>query len=175
VIGKLRQIERGQQPSPIHMGVTTHAAIADRCKFRHLVNEFALFIEEVLRLVALHPGFKDLEMFGVFSDRCEGHLVRTEGTFNWDSIHFLRAGPSLGCPQDDHGPDRLFLESALACLKLNGSNLGIAVVQSSRQQLMYGLRVVTFDKVGVVTTSYIQGLQVFVAGSCLNRWSGNLV
>ena len=34
VIGKLRQIERGQQSSAIHMRISTHAAITGRRKFR---------------------------------------------------------------------------------------------------------------------------------------------
>src|ERR1039458_8287989 len=61
--------------------------------------------------------------------------------FDWNSIHFLRTGPSLGCAQDDHRPDRLLLESALARLLLNGSNLGIAFVQRSSQDLMDDLRI----------------------------------
>ena len=114
-------------------------------------------------------------MFGVFADRCERNLVRAEGAFDRDPIHLFRTGPSLGCAQDDHGPDRLLLESAPARLVLDGSNLGIAIVQSSGQKLMHDFRIVAFDKVGLVTASDIQGLQVFVARSCLNRRSGNLV
>src|SRR5664279_873047 len=157
------------------MRISSHAAVTRRRELRQFRNEFAILIEELLRLVASHPGFKDLEMFGIFPDRCEGHLVRTEGAFDWNSIHFLRTGPSLGCAQDDHGPDRLFLESALARLLLNGSNLGIAFVQRSSQDLMDDLRIVAFDKIGLVTPPYIQGLQVFVARPCLNRRSGDFV
>ena len=98
-------------------------------------------------------------MFGVFPNRCEGHLVRTEGAFNRNSIHFLRTRPSLGCAQDDHRPDRLCPESALARLQLNGANLGITVVQSSGQQLMHAFGIVTLDKAGVIAAaSYIWAL-----------------
>src|ERR1019366_4220494 len=126
-------------------------------------------------LVASHPGFKDLEMFGIFADRSERDLVRTEGAFDWNSIHFLRTGPPFGCAQDDHGPDRLFLESALARLLLNGSNLGIAIVQRSSQDLMDDLQIVAFDKIGLVPTPYVEGLQVFVARPCLNSRPGDFV
>ena len=95
-------------------------------------------------------------MFRIFADRGERDLMSTEGTFNRDSIHFFRTGPSLGRAQDDHGPDWLLLESALTRLLLDGSNLGIAIVQRSSQELMHDFRIVAFDKIGLVAASYVQ-------------------
>ncbi len=92
----------------------------------------------------------------------------SKGAFNWNPVHPFRTLPSLGCAQDNHGPDRLFLESVLACILLNGSNLGIAVVQSSRQQLMHDFGNVAFDKMRLVPSSYVQGVQVFVSRASLN-------
>ena len=114
-------------------------------------------------------------MFRVFADRGERHLMSTEGAFNRDSVHFFRTSPSLGRAQDDHGPDGLLLEPALTRLLLNGSNLGIAIVQRSSQELVDNFRIVAFNKIGLVAASYVQGLQVFIAGPRLNRRSGNLV
>jgi len=40
---------------------------------------------------------------------------------------------------------------------------------------MHDLRVVTLDKIGLVTPSYIKGRQVGVARSSLSRWPGDFV
>ena len=97
-------------------------------------------------------------MFRVFADRSERDLMSTEGTFNRDSIHFFRTSPSLGGAQDNHGPDWLLLEPALTRLLLDGSNLGIAIVQRSSQELMHDFRIVAFDKIGLVAASCVKSL-----------------
>ena len=101
------------------MGIASHAPIPHRREGRQLIDELAVLVEEFLWLVASHPGFKNLEMLGVFTDCRKRNLVRAEGAFDRNSVHFLGTGPSLGGAQDDHGPDRLFLESILAGLLLN--------------------------------------------------------
>jgi hypothetical protein len=50
----------------------------------------------------------------------------------------------------------LLLEPALTGLPLDRSNLGIAIVQRSSQELMHDLRIVAFHKIGLVAASYIQ-------------------
>src|ERR1700734_1964239 len=155
---KVWYIERGQQPPAIHVRVPSHATTANRRGFCQLVNEFPFFIEEFLRLVASHPGLKDLEMFRVFADRGERDLMSTEGAFNRDSIHFFRPSPTLRRAQDDHGPDWLLLKPAVARLLLNGSNLGIAIVQRFSQELMYDFGIVAFDKIGLVAASCVKSL-----------------
>jgi hypothetical protein len=106
---------------------------------RQFGDELAVLVEELLWLVALHPGFKDLEMLGILFDRCQRNLVRAECAFDRDSIHFLRTGPSLGRAQDNHRPDGLLLESVLARFLLNSTNLGIAIIQRLSQKLMHDL------------------------------------
>ncbi len=95
-------------------------------------------------------------MLRVFADRGERDLMSTECTFNRDSIHLFRTSPPLRRAQDDHGPDWLLLEAALTRLLLDGSNLGITVVQGSGQELMHDFRIVTFHKIGLVAASYVQ-------------------
>ena len=109
-------------------------------------------------------------MLGIVFDRCERDLVCAEGTFDRNAIHFLRARPSLGRAEYDHGPDRLFCESVLTCLLLNSPNLGVTILKRLRQNLMHDLRIIALDKVRVVTTAYIKSLQVGVAGASLGRW-----
>lgn len=42
--------------------VRTHPMVAPRREFEHLIPWRAVFLEELLRVVALHPGFEHLEM-----------------------------------------------------------------------------------------------------------------
>src|ERR1700691_4229275 len=109
------------------MGTATHTPIADGRKCGEFGYELAMFIEEFIRLIALHPGFKNLQMFWILTHGCKRNLVRSEGAFNRNSIHFLRTGPSLGRAQNDHGPDGLLRESAVASCLLNRANLRVAI------------------------------------------------
>ena len=157
------------------MRIATHAPIARRRKGSQFVNKLALLVEELMRPITLHPGFKNLEMFGIFANRCERHLMCAEGSFDGNPIHFLRTRPPFGCAQDDHRPNWLFLESIAARFVLNRPNLGVAIVQRCRQQLVHDFRIVTLDEIGLVPTPGVQCLQVCVAGSGLSGRTGNLV
>ena len=44
------------------------------------------------------------------------------------------------------------------------------ILKRLREELMHDLRVVTLDKIGLVTPSYIKGRQVCVTRSSLRRW-----
>ena len=152
------------------MGVASHAAVAHRRESRELINEFAIRVKEFFGLVTLHPGFQNLQVFRIVFNRCERNLVRAECAFDGNSIHFLGAGPSLGRAEDDHGPDGLFLEAALASLLLNSTNLGVAIFKRLSEELMHDLGIVALDEVGLVASTHIEGLQVFVARPSLGRW-----
>src|ERR1017187_4859151 len=115
--------------------------------------------------------------------RCSG-FSRTVARGTWCA----RNVPSIGIPstsfgqvhpygraKNNHGPDRLLLEPTAARLLLNCSNLGVAIVQRSSEELMHGLRIVAFDKIGPVTTSDIQSFQFFVARPSLNSRPGDFV
>src|ERR1035438_7928233 len=123
IICEVRQREGDQLASTIYVWVSSHAPVAYRRESRELVEELSVFVEQFFDLVTLHPGFKNLEMLWIFTDRCKWNLMRAECAFNGYSVHFLRAGPSLGCGKDDHGPDGLHLEAVLARLLLNCPDL----------------------------------------------------
>jgi hypothetical protein len=125
--------------------------LPDGRESREFIDELAVFVEQFFGLVTLHPGLKNLEMLRIFTDRRQRDLMRSECAFDGDSIHFLRAGPSLRRAEDNHGPDGLLFESALTSLLLNSPNLGVAILKRLGQELMHDLRVVALDKVGLVT------------------------
>src|SRR5580704_16041337 len=75
------------------------------CKCRKLVAEFASFVEQFVRPIALHPVFKLLEMFGIFEIR-DRNLVCTPGPLHRLAIHELWPGPAFWRTEHDHGPTR---------------------------------------------------------------------
>jgi hypothetical protein len=81
----------------------------------------------------------------------------------------------LGVRKDDHGPDGLLLESVLASLLLNSTNLGITILKRLSEELMHDLGIVALNKVGLVTSTHIEGLQVGVARASLSGWPGDFV
>src|ERR1035437_1408644 len=108
-------------------------------------------------------------MFRIFANRCERNLVRAKSAFNRNSVHFFGTGPSLGCAQDDHRPDRLLFEAVLPLLLLDGSNLLVASVQGSSQELVHRLRIVAFDKIWLLNASRIQHFSAFLSCPALPR------
>ena len=83
----------------------------------------ARLVEQLLRLVALHPGFEDLDVPGL-GHVGHRHLVRAPVTFGLLAIDLLRAGPALGRAEDDHGPERPLGEAILAGIGLDRLDLG---------------------------------------------------
>lgn len=68
--------------------------------------------------------------------------MRPERAFDRNSVDLFGTRPAFGRAQNDHRPDRLFNDTALASRALNRSNLRIAVIERLRQELMDDERVV---------------------------------
>src|ERR1700733_12149348 len=88
------------------MRIGAHPSVALGRKFGQFRFKAAILIEKFLGLVAFHPTLKLLDvtwMLGIHQNR---HLVRPEGALYLQAIHFLRPSPTLGGPENDHGPAR---------------------------------------------------------------------
>ncbi|HKD76958.1 MAG TPA: hypothetical protein VKB76_15740, partial [Ktedonobacterales bacterium] len=60
----------------------------------------AVVIEQLLRMIALHPLFENAHMLGILLHLAHGDLVRTPITFRALAIDLLGAGPALGRAHD---------------------------------------------------------------------------
>ena len=76
--------------------------------------EFSFRVEKLFRPITFHPRFEQLKVMRVFTNRGERDLVRAEGAFDGDSIHFLRTCPALWGAQDDHRPSGNFRDAFFA-------------------------------------------------------------
>src|SRR5579871_6344824 len=90
-------------------------------------------------------------MFGVARHVGNGHLVGTEGAFDRQAVHHLRAGPTLGRAQDDRRPTGPAGEAVGTGLLLDRTDAGIAGVEGGRKHLVNLRWVIAFDEVHVVT------------------------
>src|ERR1700734_4359440 len=97
--------ERLQQFSAIGVRIEAHAAMACRSKRRKLIAEFAPFVEQLVRPVALHPVFELREMFGVL-EIGERDLMCAPGAFYRLAVHELWSGPAFLRAEHNHGATR---------------------------------------------------------------------
>src|ERR1700691_441554 len=74
----------------------------ERCEF---FTEFAMFVEQLVRAVALHPVFELLEMFGVL-EIAKRDLMRAPSPLDRLAIHELWPGPAFWRAEHNHWPTR---------------------------------------------------------------------
>ena len=86
------------------MWVRTHAAGPGRREGGDQFNRRAVLVEQLLRLVGMKPLLQFGQMLFRIRSHGNGHLMSPPAPLQNVTVHFLGAGPALGCPQDDHGP-----------------------------------------------------------------------
>ena len=104
VIPEVRQPQVPQQQSAVGMGIGADTAVPLRGQGPDFRQDPAVLIKELLRMVGPQPLIQNLQMF-LRLRHGNRHLMGQKVALDPLSVHFLRAGPALGCPQHDHGPD----------------------------------------------------------------------
>ena len=118
-VGHLQILE---QQAAVGVRVRAHALLALGRQLGQLRDQAARLVEQLFRLVALHPGFEDLHVPGL-GHVGHRHLMRAPVTFRLLAIDFLRAGPALGAAENDHRPQGALGEAVAAGVGLNGLDL----------------------------------------------------
>ena len=98
-----------QQLAAVGVRVRAHPAIPRRRQAGELVHQPARAVEELFDVVAAHPFLEDLDVVRMRCEIGDRHLVRAERAFDLLAVDDLRAGPTLGCTQDEHRPRRTSL------------------------------------------------------------------
>ena len=94
-----------EQP-PVGVGVGAHPPHPLGSEGPELGRESALVIEQLGGPVGTHPLLQLHPVAVVLAGRGQRHLMRSPGALDRDAVDHLRPGPSLGCDQQDHRPDR---------------------------------------------------------------------
>ena len=82
VVAEIRHPQVAQQNAAVGVRIRAHAPLARGRQLRQFRLQAAPLIEELLRPIALHPGFELLEMVRMRGIHRKRHLVRTEGAFD---------------------------------------------------------------------------------------------
>ena len=93
---EVRHAQVAQQNAAVGVRIGAHPPVALRRQFGQFRHEPAIFIEQFLGLVALHPAFKLLDMIGMLGIHQERHLVRAEGALDLQAVDDFRSRPALG-------------------------------------------------------------------------------
>jgi hypothetical protein len=147
--------KRLQQFAAIGVRIQTHATMARRRQRGEFLAELSLLVEQLLRLVALHPVFELLQMFRIFEIR-NRNLVRAPRALDRQSIDEFRSGPALRCAKHDHRPARALhavLYSTGACDALDLTNLSQDPVERPCKTLMHQRGIVTLDEIRIVAVA----------------------
>ena len=129
--------------------------MACRRECGELLAKLAVFVEQFMRAVALHPVFELLEMFGVLEigDR---NLMRAPGPLDRLAVDEFRSRPALGRAEDDHGPARTLRASVSP--RDRAASLDLAYLRQNRiersgETLMHDRRIVAFDEMRLVAVA----------------------
>src|SRR5207248_3988525 len=95
----------------------------------------ARVVEQLPRLVGLHPGLEAAQVIGILPDLRDRDLVRAERALDLDAVDGLRSGPPLGRAEHDHRPTRTPGGAAAGAL-LNLADSVVAGIQRRRQRGM---------------------------------------
>src|SRR5947209_19791859 len=106
VFRKVRQVQVYQQFAAVGVWIGPHTPVplgGVLCQFR---NQMSMLIKQFLQMVALHPVFEYLQVFGVGLHLRYRDLVRPEGPLDLDAIHYFWPGPPLWGAQNNRRPVR---------------------------------------------------------------------
>ena len=82
MVVEVRHPQVAQQNAAVGVRISAHPPVTLRCELGQFRHETAMFIEEFLCLVTLHPAFKQLDVVGMFGINEKWHLVRSEGALD---------------------------------------------------------------------------------------------
>ena len=93
---EIRHAQVAQQNAAVGVRIGAHPPVALRCQLGQFRYKTAIFIEQFLGLVALHPAFKLLDVLGMLGIHQQRHLVRSERALDLQAINDFRSRPTLG-------------------------------------------------------------------------------
>ena len=165
-----RRRSRSSDPA-VGARVRPHAALPLGGEGAELGSKPSGPVEELLRLVALHPLLEQLHVGGVALHLAEGHLVRAPGPFRGLAVHDLRPRPSLGRAQNHHRPARPLPEPVGAGLLLNGLDVRHRRVECGRHELVHLRGIASLDEVRLVPVAVEERPQLLAAGCARAPWA----
>ena len=174
VIAEVGHLQRLQQPPAVRVRVGTHAPLPVGGERGQLLAQPAVLVEQLLGPVGTHPALELGQVGRLRREFGQRDLVCPEGPLHGQSVHHLRAGPSLGCAQHDHRPAGPAGRPAGACRALDLGDLGDRPVECGGHLLMDGLRLGARHEQRLVAVALEQCRQLAFGDACEDRRVGDL-
>src|SRR5262249_767344 len=131
----------------IRVWVGAHAPFTLRGEGRELFLECALCVKELIRSIAFHPVFENLDVSWVLVHLSHRNLMGSPEAFGAPIIDLLRTRPTFRRSQHDHRPART-LNAIFPCDGTYALNIGHHTIQRGGHELVHLLWFMSFDKVG---------------------------
>src|SRR5215475_8795094 len=128
------------------MGIGAHAPCAVWGEPGELRTKPAAAVEQLLRLVALHPLLQEPHMGWIFVHRAHGDLMGAPVVLCALTVDLLGARPPLRRAEHDHGPKRSLDGPVSACFGLDALDFADCRIESSGHQLMHYIRIIALDE-----------------------------
>ncbi|EFH27144.1 hypothetical protein GVAMD_0243 [Gardnerella vaginalis AMD] len=178
VIFKLWKLQVFTNATTVGVWIFTNAEFALWHEGKNVFLHSALFIEELFRLVGLHPVLQNLEVsFGIAS-RCQWHLVCTPRTFGLLAIDELRAGPTLWSAEDNHWVVRTSYIVSLS-LSLNIANFIEDSFEHVSKATVDGHMILIVEAsnelVWFITHAVEELMKLLIGNTGKNCWVSNLI
>ena len=164
VLAEVGKLEGLAQKAAVGVGIAADAVGAPGGELAELFDQAAIFVEELVGPVALHPLLELLEVLGAGFGIEDRNLVCAPEAFDLVAVDLFGAGPALGGAEDDHWPARALggFGFAAAGPGLDVADLGDAALGDLGHGVVHQLGVVALDEVGGPAVAAEEGFELFV-------------
>src|SRR5437588_8473206 len=118
-----------------------------RGELSQFVSQASGAVEQLRRLVALHPFFEDVHMRRVLVHLTHRHLVRAPVALGAPAVDLFRARPALWRAKNDHWPAGPLRETVQTGVGLDAPNFTEDRVEGGGHQLMHLFRLIALDEI----------------------------
>ena len=175
VVAEIRQAQVPEEQPAVGVRAGAHAAGAAGGQVGQLGPEAAAVVEELPRLVALHPLLEKGHVGRVLVHLSHRYLVRAPVVLGALAVDLLRARPALGRAQHDHGPAGTPRETVSLRVGLDLLDLRDHRVERGRHLLVHLTGLVPFDEMGGIAVPAEEVIQLLVADPGQDAGIGDLV
>ena len=149
VLPEIRHPQIVQQDAAVGMRIGAHAPRAGRRKRGQFRREAAVLVEELVRLVALHPALEDAHVLGLLHV-AHRHLVGAPVALDPLAVDLLRAGPAFRGAEHDHRPGRPMRDPVTARILLDLADFAEDGLERRRHQFVHRRGLVPLDDIRFV-------------------------
>src|SRR3990170_6002106 len=145
------------------MWIRTHTMATMGGHFFQFRHQPAVYIKQLFRLVPLHPLLQQPDMIRFPGHVGKWNLMGAPVALSLETVNLLWSGPPFWRSKYDHWPLRTFDSLIGTGIMLDCPYLGDYDIQCCSHDLMHHRRISTLNKVGLISITDKEALQLFFA------------